>query len=82
MKIQLVDEWKRLWKSFTIVFAALGIALPDVLQLIADNSAALPWFDDGYKSAIRLGCLVAIVLLRPIKQAGLKDEKNETDTDR
>ena len=52
-------------------FAALGIALPELLQLVADNTDSLQWLDGGYKSAIRLACLVGVVLLRPVKQGAL-----------
>ncbi len=74
MKIELIEGWRRLWKAWTIQLAAIGIAAPDVLQLIADNTSLLPWFDDGYKSGVRLVCLIAIVLLRPVKQASLNEE--------
>ncbi|MGJ7613942.1 MULTISPECIES: hypothetical protein [unclassified Variovorax] len=46
--------------------------MPDLLQVIADNTALIPWFDDGYKSGLRLACLVLIILLRPVKQESLK----------
>ncbi|MDM0024064.1 DUF7940 domain-containing protein [Variovorax saccharolyticus] len=71
MNIELIDGWKRLWKSFTIQLAAAGIFLPDLLQVVADNSDLIPFWDDGYKSGVRLACLIAIVLLRPVKQASL-----------
>jgi hypothetical protein len=70
--MKLVENWKALWKAWTVQLAAAGILLPDLLQVIADNSALIPWFDDGYKSGLRLACLVLIVLLRPLKQESLK----------
>ena len=76
MKIQLIDGWKRLWKAWTIQLAAIGIVLPDALQLIADNTSTLAWLDDGYKSGIRLACLVLIVLLRPVKQVSVTPPKD------
>ena len=69
--MKLVEEWKSLWRSWSMQLAAAGILLPDLLQVIADNSALLPWFDDGMKSGLRLACLILIVLLRPIKQKSL-----------
>lgn len=72
--MKLVEEWKSLWKSWSVQLAAVGILLPDLLQVIADNSALLPWFDDGMKSGLRLACLILIVLLRPIKQKSLSKE--------
>lgn len=75
--MQLVDDWKKLWRSWSVQFAALGIILPDLLQLVADNTDLIPGFDAGYKSGLRLACLVAIVLLRPIKQKSLAPEESE-----
>lgn len=69
--IKLVENWKSLWKSWTLQLAALGIALPDILQIIAENVDGLPLIDTGHKSLMRLACLVLIVLLRPVKQASL-----------
>lgn len=71
MTLELVEGWKKLWRSFTIQLAAAGIFLPDLLQVIADNSDLIPGWDDGMKSGIRLACLIAIVMLRPVKQASL-----------
>ena len=67
----LVDNWRSLWRAWSMRFAALGIALPELLQLVADNTDSLQWLDGGYKSAIRLACLVGVVLLRPVKQGAL-----------
>lgn len=72
--MKLVENWKALWKAWTVQLAAAGILLPDLLQVIADNSALIPWFDDGYKSGLRLACLILIVVLRPIKQPTLTKE--------
>lgn len=72
--MKLVDEWKSLWKAWTVQLAAAGILLPDLLQVLADNSQFIPWFDDGVKSGLRLACLILIVLLRPIKQKSLNKE--------
>lgn len=71
MSIQLVQGWEKLWKAWSMRFAAIGIVLPDLMQLIADNSNELPWFDGSMKSGIRLACLVAVVLARPVKQKEL-----------
>lgn len=70
--MKLVENWKALWKSWTVQLAALGILLPDILQVVADNSALLPWFDDEFKNALRLACLVLIVFARHMKQESLK----------
>ena len=74
MKLELVENWKKLWKSWSMFFATLGIALPELLQLIADNTDLLVGLDAGYKSIIRLVCLVLVVLSRPVKQASLSKE--------
>lgn len=75
MKIKLIDGWKRLWRAWTVQLAAIGIFLPDVLNIVAENIDGLPLLDAGHKSIIRLVCLVAIVLLRPIKQISLQQEE-------
>lgn len=75
MKIQLVDNWRSLWKSFVMWFAATGLLLPEILQLIADESSALAWMDDGWKSIIRVGCLIGVVLARPLKQPAISGPK-------
>ncbi|WP_218510352.1 hypothetical protein [Variovorax sp. dw_308] len=54
MNIELIEGWQKLWRAWSIRFAALGIALPELLQLIADNTDSLTWLDGGYKSGIRL----------------------------
>lgn len=72
MKIQLIENWRALWKFWSIQLAALGIALPELLQLLADNTDLLAGFDAGYKSLIRLACLVGVVLMRPVKQVVLE----------
>lgn len=51
----------------TAATAACAV-LPEVLQLVADNSGLIPWLDDGYKSGIRLACMVLAIVLRPVKQ--------------
>lgn len=70
--MQLVENWQKLWKSTTLIFGTLGLAVPELLQLLADNTSLVPWMDDGYKSGVRLACLILIVLLRPVKQESLK----------
>ena len=72
MKINLIEGWRSIWRAWSIQLAALGIALPELLQLVADNTDLLSGFDAGYKSIIRLACLVGVVLLRPVKQVVLE----------
>jgi len=75
MKIELVPNWRKLWKSWSLRFAALGAALPEILQLLADNTDTIPWFDEGYKSGIRLVCLVLVIVLRPVKQEAVSGKE-------
>lgn len=75
MKLTLVSNWRSLWRAFSLHAAALGIVLPEILQLVADNSSALLWLDDGWKSGIRLACLIGVVLLRPVRQITVTPEK-------
>lgn len=69
--MKLVEDWRKLWKTWSLQLAALGIALPELLQIIADNTDSLEWLDGGYKSGIRLACLIGVVLVRPVKQEAL-----------
>ena len=73
----LIDDWHKLWRSWSVIAAVVGAALPELLQVVADNSDLLPGLTVGDKSGIRLACLVLVVVVRPIRQAALapKDEK-------
>lgn len=75
MKLELVPNWKKLWKSWVMWLAASGIAIPELLQVIADNTELLPWLDAGWKSLIRLACLVLVILARPVKQMSVSGQK-------
>lgn len=66
--MKLVNNWRRLWRAWSVWALALGAVLPSVLDVLADNVATLPHIDDGYKSGIRLGCIIAALLLRTVKQ--------------
>lgn len=68
----LIPNWRRLWRAWSVQVAALGLLLPELLGLIADNSHSLPWVDEEVKAAIRIGCLVAVPLLRVIQQRPLQ----------
>lgn len=75
MKIKLIDGWRNLWKAWSMRFAALGIALPEILQLVADNSSSLDWLDNGWKSLIRMVCLIGVVFARPVKQIAIEPKE-------
>lgn len=70
MKVRLVPNARKLWRAWSVQMAAVGAVLPELMQLVADNSDALPWFDQGDKDALRLGCLVLIPVLRAVQQGG------------
>ena len=71
MPINLTPNWRRLWRAWSMQLAVLGVALPELLQLVVENIDSLGGFDSSTKNAIRLACLVGVVLLRPIKQRTL-----------
>ncbi len=75
----LVEDWRKLWKTWSVQFAVLGAVLPEILQLIADNTSELTWLNDGYKSGIRLTCLILVVLARPLRQSARHDEAEKQD---
>lgn len=71
MTIRLIANWRTLWKAWSMRIAAVGVVLPELLQIVADNTDSLEWLDSGYKSGIRLACLIGVVLARPVKQGAL-----------
>lgn len=71
MTIRLIENWRTLWRAWSMRIAALGVVLPELLQIIADNTDSLQWLDGGVKSGIRLACLIGVVLARPVKQGAL-----------
>lgn len=69
MNIKLISGWwQNFYKLWSVQVAALGLMLPELLQLLADNSAFLPHFDENAKSLIRMLCLAAVIVLRGIRQ--------------
>jgi hypothetical protein len=78
MNITLVPNWRNLWKAWSVRFAAMGLVLPELLQLIADNSNSLDWLDNRWKTAIRITCLAGVLLLRPLRQVTVTPESDST----
>ena len=78
VRTRLVPNWRQLWRAWSVQLAAVGIVLPEVLQLIVENIDALGGFDGSTKNAIRLACLVGVVLLRPVKQGALAEPAPES----
>jgi hypothetical protein len=68
--MKLVDKW---WKAWTVWVAATGVALPEILQLIAENTALIPFLPPEWQGLIRLAALVLVLILRPIKQSNMRD---------
>ena len=69
--LTLVGNWRELWKSWCVMVAVLGTLLPELLQVVADNTDLIPSLTAGDKSGIRLACLILVVVLRPIRQNSL-----------
>lgn len=72
---RLVPYWRSLWRAWSVQLAALGVVLPELLQLIADNTGDFDLLGGGTKNTIRLACLIGVVLLRPVKQKMLDHER-------
>ena len=80
-KQRLVIGWRNLWRAWSVQAAACGLVLPDLLQLIADSSDDPKWFDASWKPFIRMGCLIAVIFLRPLRQSvPVTPEENQNDT--
>lgn len=73
-KPELVPNWKKLYKAYSLQILAVGALLPELLQALADHTDLMPWLDDGYKSSIRLAAIVAAVLARAIKQPSVSEK--------
>ena len=72
LKSRLLPNWRSLWKAWSMQLAAIGVVLPELLELVAANADSLSWLDEGVKNTIRLVCLMGVVLLRPIKQESVR----------
>ena len=66
----MVKSW---WKSWSLWAAAVGVALPEILQLIADNTSLLVFLPPEWHGVIRLVALILVLILRPIKQKNMGD---------
>ncbi len=63
---------KNFWKTWSWQLAAVALVAPELLQVIADNTSLIHFVSEGMKDTIRLAALVAIAVLRPIKQKGIE----------
>ncbi len=57
--MKLVEKW---WKAWTVWVAAAGVALPEILQLIAENTALIPFLPPEWQGLIRLAALVLVLI--------------------
>jgi hypothetical protein len=70
----LVGNWREVMRhAWSVWAAAAGIITPELIQVLADNVALMPWFDEGDKNMIRMICLFLVVVLRPIDQKKVED---------
>ncbi len=70
----LVGNWKEvLLKSWSVRAAGLGVVLPEVLDFLANNIEFLNGIglSDHQASIVRAACLLAVLILRPVKQKSL-----------
>ncbi|WP_101492184.1 hypothetical protein [Variovorax sp. RO1] len=65
---------RNFWRSWSWIAASIGLVLPELLSLIASNSDLIPYLDAEATDAIRLVCLVLVVVLRPIPQKALRND--------
>jgi len=68
----IIKGWYKTYTFWLSVAAILGPELPDLLQTLLDNfdafSSAVPLLSDGAKATIRFALLMAIPIVRAIKQ--------------
>lgn len=82
MTMKLLGNWKEiLLHSWSVRLAALGVALPIVLQVMADNIDSMPFIDGGTKSIIRMACLILIPIARVIHQPAIPPAPPEAPND-
>lgn len=68
-KFTFEKNWKAiLLKAWSMWWAWVGVFTPEVLQLISNEVHTLTWLDADAKSAVRLACLVLVIITRPMKQ--------------
>jgi len=71
----IVKGWYKTYTFWLSLVALVGPELPGLLQVVLDNfdtfTTAVPLLSDGTKATIRVVLLVAIPLVRAIKQQNL-----------
>ena len=72
--MKLVEKW---WKSWSLRIAAFGLALPDILNVIAANTHLLVFVSPDVRGYIYMAALIAAILIRPIKQDNMQPKDFE-----
>ncbi len=67
--MKLVDKW---WKAWSLRIAALGLALPEILQVVANNTELLVFLPPDWRGYIYMIALVGSIVARPIKQKSME----------
>lgn len=76
--IKIIPNWRTVaWRSMVVWVASIGVVLPDILNILADNISGFPWLNDGYKSIIRTVCLVLVVVVRFVHQPALREDRHD-----
>lgn len=68
----IVKGWYKTYTFWLSMAALIGPELPDLLQIVLDNfdafTTAVPLLGDGTKATIRIILLMAIPIVRAVKQ--------------
>lgn len=66
--MRFVDKW---WRAWSLRIAALGLAIPEILQIVADNTELLVFLPPDWRGYIYILALLGAVIARPIKQKNM-----------
>lgn len=72
--MKLVEKW---WKSWSLRIAAIGLAIPEILQVVANNTELLVFLPPDIKGYVYIAALIGVVLTRPVKQKSMEPEEFE-----
>lgn len=67
--MKLVEKW---WKSWSLRIAALGLAIPEILQVVANNTELLVFLPPQWQGYIYVIALIGAIIARPIKQSNME----------
>ncbi len=71
MKIEPVDNWKKLWKANSVQLMLAAMLAPEFLEYVASNLAIFPWAAE-HKETIRIVLIGMAMLLRFRKQSSVE----------